>query len=127
MTKCRIAFLFVTVGALICLASAQNPTVGSSSAKSVADPLKTATRPLTPKSAMAPPRKSSVAVPKAATSGRDTNAEITRLERQGIKTGVSKSGNTGASKANPAKPAATSSGSGSGINSSYQKPRVPQK
>jgi hypothetical protein len=73
---------------------------------------------------MAPPRKSSVAVPKAATSGRGTNAELNRLE---IKTGASKSGNTRASKANPVKPAATSSGIGSGINSSYQKPRVPQK
>jgi hypothetical protein len=124
MMKCRIAFLFVTVAALFCLASAQNSTIGSSSSKSP-DPLKTAIQPLTPKSAMAPPRKSSVAVPKAATSGRDTNAELNRLVRQGIKTGASKSGNTRASKANPVKPAATSSGIGSGINSSYQKPRVP--
>jgi len=123
MMKCWIAFLFVTVAALFCLASAQNSTIGSSSSKSP-DPLKTAIQPLTPKSAMAPPRKSSVAVPKAATSGRGTNAELNRLE---IKTGASKSGNTRASKANPVKPAATSSGIGSGINSSYQKPRVPQK
>jgi len=123
MMKCWTAFLFVTVAALFCLASAQNSTIGSSSSKSP-DPLKTAIQPLTPKSAMAPPRKSSVAVPKAATSGRGTNAELNRLE---IKTGASKSGNTRASKANPVKPAATSSGIGSGINSSYQKPRVPQK
>ena len=124
--KCRIAFLFVTVAALICVASAQNSKVGSS-AKSGSDPLKTATQPLTPKSAMAPPRKSSVAVPKAATSGRNTSAELTRLERQGVKAGGSKSSNKGASKANSVKPAGTSSGSGSGINSSYQKPRVTQK
>ena len=126
MMKCWIAFLFVTVAALFCLASAQNSTIGSSSSKSP-DPLKTAIQPLTPKSAMAPPRKSSVAAPKASTSGRDTNAELTRLEGQGIKTGGSKSGNTGALKVNSVKPAGTSSASGSGINFSYQKPRVPQK
>ena len=126
MMKCRIAFLFVTGAALICVASAQNSKVGSS-AKSGSDPLKTATQPLTPKSAMALPRKSALAVPSASTTGRDTSAELTRLERRGIKTGASKSGNKGASKANPVKPAGTSSGSGSGINSSYQKPRVNQK
>jgi hypothetical protein len=127
MMKWRIAFLFVTVAALICLASAQNSKVGSSSAKSGADPLKDAVQPLTPKSAMAPSRKSSVAVPKAATSGRNTSAELTRLERQSIKAGGSKSGNTGASKRNLVKPTSTSSGSGSGIDFSHQKPRVNQK
>jgi len=127
MMKCRIAFLFVTGAALICVASAQNSKVGSSSAESGADPLKKAIQPLTPKSAMAPPRKSSVAAPKASTSGRDTNAELTRLEGQGIKTGGSKSGNTGASKRNLVKPTSTSSGSGSGIDFSHQKPRVNQK
>ncbi|MGA2950214.1 MAG: hypothetical protein ABSD86_22980 [Candidatus Sulfotelmatobacter sp.] len=76
---------------------------------------------------MATPRKSSVPVPKASTGGRDTSAELTGLERQGIKTGASKSGNTGAKTAHSVKPAGTSSGSGSGINYSYQKPRVPQK
>ncbi|MGA7443706.1 MAG: hypothetical protein WB523_18790 [Candidatus Sulfotelmatobacter sp.] len=76
---------------------------------------------------MALPRRSSGALPKASTSGRDTSAELTRLEHQGIKTGSSKSGNTGVSKANLVKPAGTSSGSGSGINSTYQKPYVPKK
>jgi hypothetical protein len=126
MSKSRTGFVCVTAAALICVASAQNSRVGSP-AESGPDPLKTAIQPLTPKSAMAAPRKSSVAVPKAATSGRDTNADLTRLERQGIKTGISKSGNKRSSKANPVKPAGTSSGSGSGINSSYQKPRVPLK
>ena len=126
MMKCRVAFLLVTVAALICVASTQNSKVGSS-AGSGPDPLKKSIQPLTPKSAMAPSRKSSVAVPEAATSGRDTKADLTRLERRGIKTDASKSGNKGASKANPVKPAGTSSGSGSGINSSYQKPRVNQK
>jgi hypothetical protein len=122
MMKCS-TFLVVTVAPLICLASAQNSKVGSPAATSGADPLKTVTQPLTPKSAMAPRPKSSVAVPKASTSGRDTKAELNRLERQGIKTG----GNKGASKANSVKPAGTSSGSGSGINFSYQKPRVTPK
>jgi hypothetical protein len=125
--KCRIALLCVSVSTLICLASAQSSKVGLTSAKSGADPLRKAIRPLTPKSAMATPRKSSVPVPKASTGGRDTSAELTGLERQGIKTGASKSGNTGAKTAHSVKPAGTSSGSGSGINYSYQKPRVPQK
>jgi hypothetical protein len=127
MMKCGIALLFVTVAASICVASAQNSNIGSSSAESGAAPIKKAIQPLTPKSAMAAPRKSSVALPKASTSGRDTSAELTRLEHQGIKTGGSKSGNTRATKADLVKPAAGSSGSGSGINSSYQKPHVPRK
>ena len=127
MMRCRIAFLFVAVAALVCMASAQNSKIGSSSSTSGPDRLKTATQPLTPKSAMALPRKSAVAVPSASTTRRDTSAELTRLERQSIKTGGSKNGNTGASKANLVKPAGTSSGSGSGINSTYHKPHVPQK
>jgi hypothetical protein len=126
LIKCRMAFLFVTVAALICVGSAQNSKVGSS-AESGPDPLKKAIQPLIPKSAMAPTRKSSVAGPKAATSGRNTSAELTRLERQSIKAGGSKSGNTGASKRNLVKPTSTSSGSGSGIDFSHQKPRVNQK
>lgn len=129
MIKCRIAFLFVTVAAgLSCLASAQNSRIGQSSPASAADPkLKASIQPLTPRSAMAPSRKSSVGVPKSSTSGRDTNSELGHLERQSTKIVASKNGTTAASKANPVKHLVTSSGNDSGINASYQKPRVSRK
>jgi len=122
MMKCRIAFSFVILAAaLVCLASAQNS--GPPSSKLATDAkLKASMQPLTPRSAMAPSRSSSVAVPRLATTGRDTNAELSRLERQSTKIAP-----TGVSKARPVKPVATSSDSGSGINASYQKPRVSLK
>ncbi len=127
MMKCRVAFFFVTIAALIGLATAQKSEIGSPSTKASVDPLKSAPRPLTPKSAIALPRKSSVAVPQISTSSRNTSVELTRLERQSLKTIGSKTGSTGVSKVNPVKPAGTSSASGSGINASYHKPRVSQK
>ncbi len=127
MMKCKVVFWFVTGVALIGLAAAQSSKVGSSSAESGPDPLQTATKPLTPKSAIAPHSKSSAGVRNASTNTQKTNAELTRLERQSVKAGGSKNGSTGAAKAPPVKSANTSSGSGSGINASYQKPHVPHK
>jgi hypothetical protein len=131
MTKHKIACLFMTLAALICLATAQSSTqrskVGSSSAKTSsakkgADPLKTATNPLTPKSAMPTAHKSPVAVPGAPKSDRSSSAELTRLERQPGKAGA-KSGNTVPAKAASApKSAEASAGTGSAINFKYQKP-----
>jgi len=126
MMKCRIRIL-VTVAALIGLATSQNAKVGLSSAASAQDPLKTATKPLTPKSAIQPRSRSSAPLPNASTNSRKTNAELARLERQSTKTGGSKGGNTGAAKAASIKPLGNPSKSGSGINSSYQKPHIPQK
>lgn len=123
MMKYRVVCLFVAVAASIGLATAQNSQVHSSSAKSGPDPLQTATKPLTPKSAMSPQHKSSATVPSAPTT-RKTNAELSRLERQNIKAGGSKK----AAKApSVPKPAGPSNGSGSGINSTYQKPHVAKK
>jgi len=127
MMKCKVVFWFVTWTALIGLGAAQNSKVGSSSAKTGPDPLKTATKPLTPKSAIGPRRTSSGAVPNSSANSQKTNAELTRLERQSVKAGGSKSGNSGAAKAPPVKSANPASGSGSGINATYQKPHVPQK
>ena len=124
MMKRRVVCSLVTMAAGICLATAQNSTqksqVGSTSAKSGADPLKTATKPLTPKSAMPAPHKSSVAVPNTSKSGRNTTAELTHLEQQNTKAGSSKS--TPPAKVPPVKPADKSAGSDSGINFKYQKP-----
>ena len=123
MMKCRIFLLLGTLGALICLASGQTSKVGSSSAKSATD-LKSVTKPLTPKSAMPPEHKSSLSAPAVSTNQRNTSTELTRLERQGLKPAAAKSSKTGAAKSSPVKPLSPSSGNGSGINSSYQKPRV---
>jgi hypothetical protein len=122
MTRYKVFCLCLAVAASISLAAAQEPQVRSSSGKAGADPLKNVTKPLTPKSAMPPQRKSSSAAPKA-TSGGKPDAELTRLERQPIRAEIPKSGNAGPAKSAPlVKSADTSAGSGSGINFKYQKP-----
>lgn len=120
MTKCKAVRVIVTMTVWGCLAAAQNSTKSASSAKSNPAPAHTAaTKPLTPKSAMPPPHKSTVAPP-ASTSVRNTNAELNHLERQPIR--ASNGGNAGAAKASPAKAAGTPNANGSGINATYQPP-----
>jgi hypothetical protein len=121
MMKYRLVCWFVTVAALIGLAAAQTSPVHSSSAKSAPDPVKAATKPLTPKSAMPSNRKSSAVVPNPSTSDGKTSAELNRLERQPIEAGGSKSA-TPAKGASAPKSTGTSAGSGSGINFKYQQP-----
>jgi hypothetical protein len=121
MMKCRVFSLCVAVAASISLATAQVAPVRSSSTKAGADPVQNATKPLTPKSAMPPQRKSSLVTPKA-TSGGNTNTELTRLERQPIKAGTPKSGSAGPAKGAPVAKSTTASAAGSGINFRYQKP-----
>jgi negative regulator of sigma E activity len=116
---------FVTVAAGICLATAQNSQVHSSSAKSSSDSLQKATKPLTPKSAMPPQHKSSGVVPGASTSGQNTSKELDRLEHQSIKTPSTKSSTAPAKRAAVNSPA-KSSGNDSGINATYQKPHSPR-
>jgi hypothetical protein len=70
MTQYKVICLFVAIAGGLCLATAQSSQVGSSSAKRGADPLQTATKPLTPKSAMPPQRKSPVVAPKASAGSR---------------------------------------------------------
>jgi hypothetical protein len=120
--KYRVVCLFVTVAAGIFLAAAQDSQLRPSSA-SGADPLKRATQPLIPKSAMPVHHPSPAVAPNGATSGRNTNEELNHLERQNVKTPSSKSGKTGTAKAAsvPKSPDA-SAGRGSGINFKYQKP-----
>jgi hypothetical protein len=122
MLKCRAVCWFVMAAASIG-ATAQNSQVHSSSTKSSSGPLQTATKPLTPKSAMPSQHKSAIAVPKASTGARNTTAELTNLEQQQSKAGGPKSGSTGAAKSASARRSADSSArSGSGINFKYQKP-----
>ena len=123
MTKCRVVSMLIGTLALASLAMAQSSQARSSPTKSGTDPLQTATKPLTPKSAMPTQRKSSAAVPATSTGNRNTTAELTHLERQKIKAGSSQSVTKGSGKGAPAiKPAETSAPNGSGINYKYQKP-----
>jgi len=126
MMKCKTVCLFVTVVTGICLATAQTSPKSSSSGKSRSDPVKAATKPLTPKSAMSPSRKSSAGLPAAPTKRSDPNAELNRLESQDIKVAAPKN-NTGAVKGTVIRSSTASPKGGSGINATYQKPTTPKK
>ena len=125
MARCRIVFLFVVAAGSMSSAFAQSSKL-ELSGRSAPDPVKSSVQPLTPKSPSAISRKASVAVPTASTRNRATDAELNRLERQGIKTGSSNRGRTGTVQ-HSLKSSVTSSGSGSGINASYQAPYIPHR
>src|ERR1700684_4283561 len=99
MTKCGVVSLLITASlitaaALSGLGTAQTSQARSSSTtttKGGSDPLQTATKPLTPKSAMPAQRKSSVAVPSTSAGSRNTSKELTHLEHQKIGARGSKS------------------------------------
>ena len=117
MMRSRVICLFVAIAASSCLATGQNSLGGSSSAK---DPIETANKALTPKSAMPVHRKSSI-TPKPQKSGPNTTAELIHLEQQTVKASPSKSATVGAMKETP-KATGTFARNGSGINFKYQKP-----
>lgn len=122
LMKNRVAFWLAIGAVCTCLATAQNSQVHSSAAKSTPDPLKSATKPLTPKSGTTPHHSSpSVPTSKPASTG-NTNAELTRLERQKVTTKGPKPGAGTPKNPTGSKPADTSSASGPGINYKYQKP-----
>jgi hypothetical protein len=118
MMKHRLFCLFIGAAGLVGLATAQSSQAHSSSTKKAPDSLKSATAPLTPKSAMPKPSKSSAA-PVAPNSSRGTSAELTHLERQNIKAGGPKSNRAVPAKVAPVKSADTSSGK---IDFKYEKP-----
>jgi hypothetical protein len=117
LSRCRVAGLLVTLIAAIGLA-AQNSKPLASSTKSGPDPVKTATRPLAPKSVMpgATQHKSAPVVPNRTT--QNTNAELAHLER-GQTTAGSKSSST--AKVAPYKSAPSSKPTPK-IDYKYQKP-----
>jgi hypothetical protein len=125
MSISKIIVVWVTGIVLISAsASAQKHERTWSSAKSGSTSSSASNKPLTPKTAIAP-HKTSSSLPGGATSGvRRNNQELAHLERQGVPAGSSKNASTKALKVGPAK---ATSGSNSGINSSYQKPRIPNK
>jgi hypothetical protein len=118
--KTKVVCFFAVGVAGICLATGQTSQTRSSSAKTGSDPVKAATKPLTPKSAMPAPRKSSAAVPNTPKGGSNATTELNRLEHQPASGGTAKS--TPPAKVTVPKTSTASAGNGSGINFKYQKP-----
>jgi hypothetical protein len=121
MTKYRIVCWFFALTASSCLSLAQSSQVGASSAKRGPDPLKTATQPLTPKSAMPPQRQPSADVPSAASSHK-TAMELSHLERQNNGAVSSNSGARAAKGPSAPKSADASAAQDPTINFKYKKP-----
>ena len=117
--KFRILRLLVTIAAGVSLATAQNSQARSTPAKK--DPLQTATKPLTPKSAMPAQHKSTAVVTRPAKSAGNTTAELNRMERQNAKGGKVKSTSPAKSASVP-RTAATPAANDSKTNFKYQKP-----
>lgn len=115
------AIIFSLLGALTLVSqgTAQNPPTRSTPHKSDPGAVPTASKPLTPKSAMPAKRKSSVTLP-ADSSTRNTSAELSHLERQKTRTNGAKGADKGSQKIAPK--AETSAANGSGVNFKYKKP-----
>jgi hypothetical protein len=83
--------------------------------------LKNATQPLMPKSEITPKKSSSAGLP---VSNRNTGKELTKLEQQKFPTAKPNQSASKPVKFPTDKPAPANGGSG--INASYQKPRIPK-
>ena len=106
--------------------AAQNSKTSSSSGHSASSSSNAALKPLTPKSAMATGHKSSATLP-VANSTHKTSTDLTRIEHENAKaTSSEKTGST-TSKTAAVKPVQSTKNSGSGINASYQKPKVSRR
>jgi hypothetical protein len=111
-------FIYVfAVTAATGLAMAQS-TKTTSSTKSASDPMQSATKPLTPKSAMPGKPKSTVAVPPAST-GSTTAVELNHLERTNV---AASSKASSANSKNISMPKSGPTTANSQINFNYQKP-----
>jgi hypothetical protein len=122
----RLAILVVTVFLAVNCA-AQRPASQNGLAP---DPLRAATKPLTPKSPITMGK--SWATPPPAANPRRTNEELTNLERQTLSTPTpasapNRSRSRASARTAPTKPFGPTPSSGSGINASYQKPNIPRK
>jgi hypothetical protein len=124
MMKYKVACWFAIAAAWSCLAAAQSSQSHLSSPAQPADPLKTATQPLIGKSAAPAQHKSSVVMPQKPASKANTNAELTRLERQKIVLSNNPKSVAPSSTKNTSSPksASTSAGASVPIDYKYQKP-----
>jgi hypothetical protein len=82
MMKYKFASCLAIAAAWTCLATAQTSQAHLSSTRPTPDPLKTATKPLTEKSANTPRHKSSVVPSQRSAGAGKTSAELRGLERQ---------------------------------------------
>ena len=124
MMKCKVACCFAVATAWTCLVVAQSSPSHLYSPAQPADPLKTVTKPLTEKSAAPAPHKSSIVTPQKPAGKANTNAELSRLERQKIVLSNNPKTVTASATKNTSsgKPAETSAGSSVPIDYKYQKP-----
>ena len=126
LMKHRVSWLFAVTASL---AIANIPaTLGQSSpyvtaspagGKSGKDPIKSTTKPLTPKSAMPTPRKSAPITPAA--TGAHTSSELGRLERSHVRASNSKPDGSSVAKVPPIGKSSDTTPSQS-MNFKYQKP-----
>ncbi len=123
MMKCKVACWFAVAAVWTCLATAQSSQSHLSSAQPP-DPLKTVTKPLTEKSATPAQRKSSVAMPQQPAGKANTNAELSRLERQKIVLSNNPKSVAPSSAKNTSSPKlkSTATASSAPIDYKYQKP-----
>lgn len=127
MMKYRIVCLLVAVAAFSSLSPAQNSQPRSSSATAGSGALKTATKPLTPKSAMPAHRKAATVAPKATGTMNTTTAQLNHLERQNNKANSPKNPGAAPGKDTTLKSGSAPAGKSSGIDFKYQKPAGAQK
>ena len=123
MMKCKVACWFAVAAVWTCLATAQSSQSHLSSAQPP-DPLKTVTKPLTEKSATPAQHKSSVAMPQQPAGKANTNAELSRLERQKIVLSNNPKSVAPSSAKNTSSPKlkSTATASSAPIDYKYQKP-----
>jgi hypothetical protein len=120
MRKRTSAILPVIILAAVGLTAAQS-TQTKPLVKSDVSSRPPATKPLTPKSAMPAPHKSSTGVPKVTATGAHNSAELARLEQQNKKPPAAK--NTSARQGSVL-PASKSTPPNPAINFQYQKPNT---
>jgi hypothetical protein len=121
MTKLRIGLAWPIALALGCMAAAQTSKPAPGPGTSHRD---VATKPLTEKSATPAPRKAAAVAP---ASSRNNSAELARLEAQSAKSDAPKKSAPVAAKPIYPKAESAPAAKDSGINASYQKPRVAHK
>jgi hypothetical protein len=109
----------VNVSAALGQSSSSSLTTSATDSKSGKDPIKSATKPLTPKSAMPERRKSAPITPPA--TGTHTSSELGRMERSSVRASNSKPDGSSAAKA-PAIPNSSGAAASQSMNFKYQKP-----
>jgi predicted membrane-bound mannosyltransferase len=119
MQKRTIAILPLALLAAVGLTAAQS-TPAKPPVKSVASSHPASAKPLTAKSAMPVPHKSSTSVPKVTAAGANNSAQLARLEQQNRKASAGK--NT--SRQSTISAAPKSATSNPPINFQYQKPNT---